>query len=382
MSATRTSMANNIQDERLEQAVKEIDSKIEKEIAKLHEKKWLQVAAHVADLIQKKKYTPRLCRERYDSLMDGTALKPIELDSDQEGRAEMRMNRIANNRRLREEAAAAAQQEEEQKKAARLAKKEAQASNKVIKISRVQKKKIEMEKIANMKKAALAQHKAQKTITSQWAAYNKVESFWVARKKKAEMRLLNKLLGLPANYRASRSKTADDDGEDEMTDRITDEELEMDDDDAFAEAESDADNNINTQSNGKHRRRSNSASDNSAPLKKRLRQSPRVKSTSPKHVAVGEAEVTDETLSSPRSVMNIAELDTVLVRRGLPRSSGQETQEQVVARLHMEDHLATVSTLTALLKASGLETKGDKRAKIDRLQAYDVSRSAAGDQLA
>lgn len=378
------SIANKTQDDRLEQAVKEIDAKIDSEIAKLREKKWLQVASHVADLIQKKKYTARLCHERYDSLMDGTALKPIELDSDQEGRAEMRNSRIANNRRLRKEAAAAAQIQEEQKKAALIAKKEAQASNKVIKITRAQKKKIETEKIANMKKAALAQIKAQKTIVAQWAAYNKVESLWLSRKKKIETKLLNKMLGLPASYRRSRANNADGEGEDEgeMTDRITDEELEMEDDDVFAEAEPDIDNldNVTTAQSGKHGRESDAGSDKSAPLKKRLRHSSGSKFMSPKHVGVGEAEVNDDTRANPRSVMTLAELNTVLARRDLPRSSSEESQEQVVARLHMEDKTATVSTLTAALKASGLETRGDKQTKINRLQAYDVSRSVAGEQ--
>lgn len=377
------SIANKTQDDRLEQAVKEIDAKIDSEIAKLREKKWLQVASHVADLIQKKKYTARLCRERYDSLMDGTALKPIELDSDQEGRAEMRMSRIANNNRLRKEAAAAAQIQEEHKKAALIAKKEAQAFNKVIKLTRAQKKKIETEKIANMKKAALAQIKAQKTVVAQWASYNKVESLWLSRKKKIETKLLNKMLGLPASYRRSRANNADGEDEDEgeMTDRITDEELEMEDDNAFAGAELDADVVDNAaRVNGKHRRASGSGSDKSAPLKKRLRHSSGSKLMSPKHLGIGVAEVNDETRANPRSVMTLAELNTVLARRDLPRSSSEESQEQVVARLHMEDKTATVSTLTAVLKASGLETRGDKQTKINRLQAYDVSRSVAGEQ--
>ncbi|KAM0721156.1 hypothetical protein Q7P37_003443 [Cladosporium fusiforme] len=369
------------EDERLEQAVQEIDNKIDKEIAKLRDKKWLQVAAHVADLIQKKKYTAKLCRERYDGLMDGTALKPIELDSDQEGRAEMRANRIATNKRLREEAAAMAAQEEELKKAARITKKEAQAANKAVKITRAQKKKVEMEKIAKMKEAALAQLKAQKAVIAQWAAYNKVESLWIVRKKKTEMRLLNKLLDLPASHRAPRSKNANvEDDEGEMTDRITDEEPEMDNNNAANNNAANTNNKSNattTQVNGKHGRESGSGSD--APLKKRLRNSSSAKSMSPKHIAVGEAEVTDETRANPRAVMTLAELNSVLVRRDLLRASSQETQEQVVARLHMEDKMATVSTLNAMLKASGLETKGGKQAKIDRLQAYDVSRSAAGE---
>lgn len=354
-------LADTLQDESLEQAVKAIDAKIDKEIAKLRDKKWQQVAFHVADLIQKKKYTAKLCRERYNSLMDGTALKPIELDSDQDGRAEMRGNRIATNRRLREEAAAAAQLEEQQKMAERLAKKEAREANAVIKVTKAQQKKIDAEKIANMKKAAIEQRKTQRLILAQWAAYNKAESAWLLRKKKAEMVLCNKLLGLPAGYR--RTKTMEEDDEGEMTDRETDE-------GALYDSDVGASNRITR----KHARNSGSGSDNPTPNK-------RVAGSTPvKHVGVGEAEVTDETRASPRSAMTLAELNNVLIRRDLPRSSGRQSHEQVVARLHAEDQSATNSVLNDLLKASGLETRGNKQEKIERLQAYDVSRSAAGEQ--
>ena len=188
------------QDERLEQAVKAIDEKIEKEMKKLQAKKWAEVALHVADLIQKKKYTPKLCHERYDALMDGTALKPIELDSDQEGRREMRNARRSTNRRLREEAAAAAEFEEQQKAAAKAAQQESKAANTAIKITKAQQKKINDEKIAKMKKEAMNQRKAQRQILAQWAAYNKAEGSWLTLKKRAEVKLCNKLLGLPASY--------------------------------------------------------------------------------------------------------------------------------------------------------------------------------------
>lgn len=358
-------LADTPQDESLEQAVKAIDAKIDKEIAKLRDKKWQQVAFHVADLIQKKKYTAKLCRERYNGLMDGTALKPIELDSDQDGRAEMRGNRIATNRRLREEAAAAAQLEEQQKMAERLAKKEAREANAVIKVTKAQQKKIDAEKIANMKKAAIEQRKTQRLILAQWAAYNKAESAWLLRKKKAEMVLCNKLLGLPAGYR--RTKIVDEEDEGEMTDRETDE-------GALDDGSDDVEHIPSTRSTRKHARNSGSGSDNPTPNK-------RVAGSTPiKHVGIGEAKVTDETRASPRSAMTLVELNNVLIRRDLPRSSGQESHEQVVARLHAEDQNATNSVLNDLLKASGLETRGNKQEKIERLQAYDVSRSAAGEQ--
>lgn len=384
-------MTNKSQDERLEQAVKEIDEKIEKEIAKLQEKKWLQVATHVAELIQKKKYTPKLCRERFDSLMDGTALKPIELDSDVEGRAEMRRTRISTNKRLREEAAAAQEAEEQQKAAARAAKKEARAANIVVKITKAQQKKIDEEKIANMKKAAIQQRKAQKTIMAQWAAYNKVEAGWLNRKQNAERMLCNKLQGLPSSYRRSRCKH----GEEETTEtnlnaETNDEHEEVVIDEGLLTEDDEVDLGHNTltgrkpaKTNKHHRSasNSNSGSDNPAPRKKATgssspttRRSARLaRSASPKHIAIGEAPVTDTTRASPRSCMTLAELDAVCVRRDLLRVSSQETQEQVVARLDAEDKIATSKALDDALRASGLSTGGKvKAAKIQALQEYDA----------
>jgi hypothetical protein len=374
---------NQYQDESLEQAVKEIDAKIEKEITKLHDKKWLQVATHVADLIQKKKYTQRLCRERYEALMDGTALTPIELDSDQEGRTELRITRITTNKRLREEAAAAQEAEEQQRAAARQAKKEARAANVVVRITKAQQKKIDEEKINNMRKQSLAARKAQKAIMAAWVSYMKVDLRWATRKQNMERRVTNKLLGLPLNYRASRHNRADEneveavatihipDDEDFETLNITEDEEGGIVDNASTVAPS-------------SRACSVDGDDNPAPHKKQrtsctppsTARDP--KSASPKqHLAPGDATVTEETRISPRSVMTLAELDVVLASRDLPRASDSETHEQVVARLCEEDTMSTQQALRVALRASGLSASGKKVALIERLQIYDASRSAA-----
>jgi hypothetical protein len=373
---------NKQQDESLEQAVKEIDAKIEKEITKLRDKKWLQVATHVADLIQKKKYTQRLCRERYEALMDGTALTPIELDSDQEGRDELRVTRITTNKRLREEAAAAQEAEEQQRAAARQAKKEARAANVVVRITKAQQKKIDEEKISNMRKQSLAARKAQKAIMAAWVSYMKVDLRWATRKQNMERRVTNKLLGLPLNYRASRYNRAD---ENEVEAVAT---IHIPDDEDFEalDATEDEDGGINDDVStvAPSSRACSVEGDDPAPHKKqRTSCTPPssacdLKSTSPKqHLAPGEATVTEETRTSPRSVMTLAELDVILASRDLPRASDSESHEQVVARLCEEDTLSTQSALRIALKASGLSAGGKKVDLIERLQVYDASRSAA-----
>jgi hypothetical protein len=373
-------LTNTNQDESLEQAVKEIDAKIDKEIAKLRDKKWQQVATHVADLIQKKKYTQRLCRERYDALMDGTALTPIELDSDEEGRAELRTTRIATNKRLREEAAVAQELEEQQRLAARIAKKEARAANVVVRITKAQQKKLDEEKISNMRKQSIAARKAQKAIMANWVAYMKVDMRWATRKQNVERRVTNRLLGLPLSYRPSRYNHAgEEDAEVEAvaTIHVPDDPEEVD------VAAEDYDKLNDGASTVAASSRCGSVDDNPTPHKKQrtscsLRSPARsFKSVSPKHISPSEATVTDKTRASPRSVMTVEELNVVLASRDLPRASDSETHEQVVARLCEEDTLSTQQALRTALKASGLSAGGKKVALIERLQMYDASRSAA-----
>jgi hypothetical protein len=373
-------LTNTNQDESLEQAVKEIDAKIDKEIAKLRDKKWQQVATHVADLIQKKKYTQRLCRERYDALMDGTALTPIELDSDEEGRAELRTTRIATNKRLREEAAVAQELEEQQRLAARIAKKEARAANVVVRITKAQQKKLDEEKISNMRKQSIAARKAQKAIMANWVAYMKVDMRWATRKQNVERRVTNRLLGLPLSYRPSRYNRADEEEaevEAVATIHVPDDPEEVD---VAAEDDDKLNDDVSTVAASS---RCGSVDDNPTPHKKQRTScslpSPArsSKSVSPKHISPGEATVTDKTRASPRSVMTVEELNVVLASRDLPRASDSETHEQVVARLCEEDTLSTQQALRTALKASGLSAGGKKVALIERLQMYDASRSAA-----
>jgi hypothetical protein len=377
-------MADMKQDDKLEKAVKEIDKNIEKEIAKLQNKKWAQVASHFAELISKKKYTAKLCRERYDSLMDGSAIKPIELDSDQEGRAEMRRTRITTNKRLREDAAAAQELEEERKAMRIAAKKQARAANVVVRITKAQQKKINDEKIAKMKKESAEQRKTVKQRIRQWNAYNRVEGSWLSRKQHAERILQNKLLGLALSYRPSRTKRIQaEEPEEEEEEEEEEEQEELDElDSEEDEVEDEEDTIVVAHVKRKRTRSSGSVSDNPAPRKKNAgtkspvigtRTSPRLsKSASPKQVAIGEAPVTDEVRASPRFDMTIADINDAFSVRDLPKVSGNETREQAVARLEMSDQLVTTQDLKSYLKAHGLNANGKSKGElIRRLQAYE-----------
>ncbi|MGG6495380.1 UNVERIFIED_CONTAM: hypothetical protein NY603_20895, partial [Bacteroidetes bacterium 56_B9] len=53
-----------------------------------------EVSIYLAEKTVKRKYTANACQERYEALKNGTALLPIELDDDQEGRRLLREERI------------------------------------------------------------------------------------------------------------------------------------------------------------------------------------------------------------------------------------------------------------------------------------------------
>lgn len=311
--------------------------------------------------------------------MDGSAIKPIELDSDQEGRAEMRRTRVTNNKRLREEAAAAQEYEEQRKAAALAAKKQSRAANAVITITKAQKKKIEEAKIVKMKKDSAAQRKTVSLRIKQWNAYNRVEASWLSRKQHAERILQNKLLGLALSYRPPRAKRIQaEEPQYEEEEEEEEEEPESEED----EVEEDEDTIVVAHVTCKHARTSGSVSDNPAPRKKKAgttspvtasRTSPRLsKSASPKQVAIGEAPVTNEVRASQRFSMNIADINDAFSVRDLPKISGQETREQAVARLEMSDQLATTQDLKSYLKAHGLNCNGKSKGElIKRLQVYE-----------
>jgi hypothetical protein len=311
--------------------------------------------------------------------MDGSAIKPIELDSDQEGRAEMRRTRINTNKRLREEAAAAQELEEERKAMRIAAKKQARAANVVVRITKAQQKKINDEKIAKMKKDSAEQRKTVKLRIRQWNAYNRVEASWLSRKQHAERILQNKLLGLALSYRPPRTKRIQaEEPESDEEEEEDQEEQDAEDD----EVEDEEDTIVVAHVKRKRTRSSGSISDNPAPRKKKAgtkspvngtRTSPRLsKSASPKQVAIGDAPVTDEVRASPRFDMTIADINDAFSVRDLPKVSSNETREQAVARLEMSDQLATTQDLKSYLKAHGLNANGKSKADLmRRLQVYE-----------
>ena len=311
-----------------------VEKKFEQELLKLQQKKWKDIAAHLADRLREKKYTANACQERFEGLLDGTALIPIELDPDQESRAVMRENRIADAKHRRAEAAEAARRAEEaqrnkaeehnarktRKRLARLeekrAKEAAEAEDQRIKAERLQGK---------------AEAKAKKEAALQRAREEAAE------KKKiilAENRLYHHFTGRYLKRLQGNKRKADyNDDEDESDAQFTDSDLEED-------YESDAGVEIHRTTTGRT-----------------------IKEKAPR--------VTKDTLLNPRSVMNDHELQVLLSERGLRPRGENESHAQVVARLAAADWKLDNATLNGLLKEHFVGVKGNLGVRIRRLQECD-----------
>lgn len=89
------------EDEMLRDMKEEVDKKYAEAMRNLEKKKWQDVSIYLANKTKTRKYTAKACRERFDGLMDGSAMIPVELDDDQEGRRKLRDERIAAARARR-----------------------------------------------------------------------------------------------------------------------------------------------------------------------------------------------------------------------------------------------------------------------------------------
>lgn len=374
----------------------EVEKKLQREIDRIRSKKWNHVATHMAELLQMRKYTSTACRDRYEGITDGTALKPIELDSDQEGRAHMRNTRIAANKRARAEAANNLVKELEAKKGKRAAMQAAKERAQADRTTRSSELKAVRTAFAHMKNEALEQRVLKKTNKTQWAAYSKAETKWSKDKARLQRALLNKLLGLHPNARPLMRKrpveereaefSGDETSEDEMPELDDDEE---NDGDAETSEDESTDDEIIVVAPRvtKHKRDSISGSDNPAPQKKTTacstasrRSVGKGKSSSPRpeHIQPGKAVPSRETLLNPRSIMTREELDVLLFTRKLPKATSREKHCEIIARLVQEDDMLTHLELDDLLDEAQEKRTGNKADKIFRLQVHDAENSAAG----
>lgn len=372
--------------------------------------------------LKERKYSAKACRERYVSLKDGSALLPIELDEDQEGRRKLREDRIAAAKQARQDAREGIRQEAERKKArADALKRERAESNQKLVSTRLKrdKEKRERERVKEERNnnRIKARHEQNAIL-----AHLRAERDWFLEKKRQEKMLYQKLTGKNINRRAKKTKDGyeseeaeesdidefeSDEEEAQMTDVDDDEDVVLVPDDYLSDVDeegntapitpapapaapagarrSSREKKTPTPKSILKKPKAAAVSPKSTPSKPKSKATAKSMSSAPKqtpapvaNMASNPPPVTPETLRNPRSIMTDDELDILLVLRDLPRRGANETHAQLVARLDAVDRSLKSDDLGALLLHASEKSKGKKTEKVARLQMADANKSSAG----
>ncbi|KAK4547750.1 hypothetical protein LTR36_000708 [Oleoguttula mirabilis] len=365
------------EDELLKKSYDAIEDKFEREVQKVIDRKWKEVSANLADRLHRKKYTAKSCQERLNGVQNGTALLPIEIDQNKEGRKQLRDNRIAAAKLHRAEQAAEAQRAEEERKQ-RLEDKKADAAEKererITKVHEREDSKAEELRIKQEKAVDRERKRAMKKAATDQA---KAEAEWEKKKRSADAALYAKytgkrMPGAPRVRRAPATRRAPGGacrgGRRSRDDFVT---LSEDEEDSVELSDEDEVETVDDESDaieeGSSTVNAGSISSKSTPAKARKKATV---TTKPK--------VTKETLLNPRSVMTSAELEVLLFERDLARRTGRETHPQMVARLNAADEDLSTTEISDLLSKFFDKGKGSKEAKTKRLQEHEAAKSAAG----
>lgn len=312
-----------------------MDRKFEDEIKRIYEKRWKHVAEQVALQMGQRKYSAKACEERFEANLNGTALLPIELDPDQEGRQRMRNERMEAARRRRAEAAAEEQRKEDEKNRAKNEKRAAQDEwdrQKAERMAQRVEERTERERTAreakSIREAAKKDEKAIKAML-------KTQLEWDRARTKIEKRLIQENISMARHMAKEIAK---------VQKRVQ---------------------------GGSVGGRSSTVGTGSAATTVATSS----KATTP---VAPKAPRSDIARLNARSVMTLDELDILCFQRGLKRKMPDENQPELVARLAAEDELLTVSQLKQMLKVTWRAENGTKDVLIQRLQQADAADSEKG----
>ncbi|KAK5128492.1 hypothetical protein LTR85_003160 [Meristemomyces frigidus] len=376
------------EDELLKTSFDAIENKFEREMQKVIERKWKEISANLADRLQRKKYTAKACRERFSQVQEGNALLPIEIDPDQEGRKQMRENRIAAAKRRRAEEATKAQRAEEERKH-RLEEKKAEMAEKererILKAHERDAIKAEEERI---KKEKAADREARRVAKKAAAERAKAQAKWDRTKRNTDAKLFagmtgRRMRGAPRPRRAAGPRRSSGSAARRGGRRSRDDFVNQSEDEEDAPVLSDEDEAEISEDGGDSDSEtvpldSSSSLNASSPMNGSISATAIPIRSAKKPTTTTKPRVTKKTLLNPRSVMTDAELQVVLFKRGLPRRTVRESHPQVVARLAAADEDLSTPELDELLRVFFDKGKGNKVAKIKRLQEHDAAQSAAG----
>lgn len=301
------------QDALLHEIVQAAKKRLEHEIDALNAKIWSDISTKVNEQCPENYHSSTDCKARYESLVDGTALPPIELDPNQEGRARQREERIAavDQARANKIARQDAQRRAKEEEAAREA--EERATRRRLDLE-AQRNRKEME-IARRAAAKARQHARARNQERQ----DKLMAIeqWTAQKRRLELEILK----------------------------------------PFLEAEQQLIQTAKASGGQKKRKR---------PHAEAL----------PANQGINAVD-TPSTLENPRSIMSLNELSLLLTERNLPRRRVDETQAQLVVRLAAADASLNRQQLIDLLRSEFIPHRGSKTELIHRLQQHDADKKSA-----
>ncbi|TKA43810.1 hypothetical protein B0A54_05569 [Friedmanniomyces endolithicus] len=335
--------------------IKDLGDKFEADMEKLMEKKWVEVAAVLASRINKKKYSSRACRERFEGLENGTALLPIELDKDQEGRRRLREERMAAAKHRRATAIADARREEEEKVARLEAKKTEALEKRQAVMLLAEKRAAENAKQDGMRKKRAEDRDRMRLAKRTAEAQASAELKWKTTQRVAEKTLWEEMVG--KNW---RSRTMQDPDGSAVGDADAD-------DDSDASEGSDAE--VSDKAHKHHRGLLGGFS---------LMQDyvPKPDNTTPTPAKVGKAPtaalVTAETMADPRSDLAVEDLNAILRVRGLPAKNAEESRFQAIARLCAADRDMSTADLHDTLRRYFIKIKGTRQEKLRAVAEYEA----------
>lgn len=347
-----------------------VQEKMHKDIEAIKAKMWNEVSTDLAKRMEKRKYTAKACKERFEGLIDGSALTPLELDSDQDGRDNIRQARIANAKRDRDDHYYALQYAHNQHLAVLAAAKNNKGKKKgtyAEELKKRQDEKAAMERIR--KEQRMEADKVRQTEMDEKQRLKDMK-LWPDELANAEYEALDTFLHRKPGASANEAKLE----RRRSTIHLVDDVIDLvntpggeDDEDASARAHH-LFTAISDQLSFNLGILSNLVPD---PLRPVVKKKPipifGLKATP------GSIPITRESLLNSRSIMPPDELEILFKERNLPRRSLTESQPQMVARLAFEDEALNQAGLLRLLSKYFDKGKSSKEDLIQRLQIHDVN---------
>ncbi|KAK5169694.1 uncharacterized protein LTR77_005672 [Saxophila tyrrhenica] len=332
------------------------EKRFRQEVIKLEQAKWKTISIGLNVSMNKKKYTAKACKERYEAMQNGTADVAFELDPDPVGRMNKRDERIAENKRRRAAAKQAIRDAEEDKKRKIAAAKERKLGIQLENVNWKQEKMAREREERRLREEKRLGKEAERKARKAGLQKLREEVEAKRRNKDAEAAVYRYYTGYNINRKHGNKQGGDPDSdEDERADYLADS------DDSDASSDGDVPPPVLTQSERISNRRRSASRGRSV-------------SVHPSQMV----EVTKATLLNPRSIMTDSELADLLHERKLPRRGHDETHPEVIARLAADDDILDNDEVNDLLAKHFMTHKGSIAKRIQRLEEADAANSAAG----